>query len=949
MKDTTKGIISHFFIFLVAGILFFSCKTPSILVTQEQQKGDYYSNQHNYQQAIVHYKNCLDASAKLGTFRNLDMEADICRKIAHAHSVQGQFDEALHFAGQAYQRDSIQQNEREIIEDYRMMGEIHLYMGDFQHGIPILEHALSLNEGMESSMKGLNQQSVADTYLALAQVYSALGKFPVALQYIDFALDLYKRSNDKDGMMEGQLLKGNVLVNQGQIAEGTGLLLASLETATGMDLSAARQHQSLGEAYSLTADFEQALRHKMSALDEAYNSRIIPQMVWSNMGVGDSYADLGDYENATKYYTRALAVKDTAQMEALALQASSDMRLGNLQQAQQYYTSIQSGVASGLVSLKMGEASFEAGNPDEAIEHYTQASSYFQDAGVMEGKAKANLRIADIYITQENYQAAASYLIEANRSASSDETRWEIFYQSGRMHEGTGLQDSAIVSYKNAVRIIETIRGRFTIEEYKTKYIENKVRVYDRLIRILLESGQPEEAFHYAERARARAFLDMIGNQKVDVKQSSDKELISQEQDLRLRLNSLSKMIHADDLGSTRGLSRYQVEKELMDAREEYTNLLERIKLENSEYASMVSVYPPGLDEIQEKLDNKTAMLAYWISENYMAMWVLSHSSISAYFAGYGSNEIAKDVSDCRRAVRRVSDFRGGNLAQVTPSGTQGGGVRSSIEQLIYVYDQLVKPVEKNLAGFTHLGIIPNGSLHFLPFQALITNDRKFLIEKYNIFYTPSASVYVFCKDKKQAEITEVLAMALGDLDLGDFSGLPGTKYEVNQIGNIFENVTLRFEQESTESYVKGNASNYTYIHLATHGLMDINQPLYSYLLFNSTEEDDGLLTVNEVFGLDLSANLVTLSACQTGLGDLSQGDEIIGLSRAFLYAGSPAVIVSLWSVADQPTAILMTNFYKNLGNYSPQESLRIAQLEVMKQFPSPFYWAPFQLIGRGN
>jgi len=122
---------------------------------------------------------------------------------------------------------------------------------------------------------------------------------------------------------------------------------------------------------------------------------------------------------------------------------------------------------------------------------------------------------------------------------------------------------------------------------------------------------------------------------------------------------------------------------------------------------------------------------------------------------------------------------------------------------------------------------------------------------------------------------------------------------------------------------------------------------MYSYLLSNPTSEDDGLLTVNEVFGLDLNASLITLSACQTGLGDVSRGDEVVGLSRAFLYAGTPAVIVSLWSVADQPTAILMTEFYKLLRDHSARDALRLAQLEVMKQYPAPFHWAPFQLIGR--
>ncbi len=919
------------------------CKTPSIIVTQEQQQGDYYHNNHQYKQAITHYKNCLSASAKLGTFRNLDMEADICRKIAQGHSVLGQYEDALGYANRALVTDSIQDNTLEFIEDYRMTGNIYLYMGDFVHGIPRLEHTLRLNEGMESSLKGLNQRSIADTYLSLAQVNSVLGQFNNALQYTESALALYKKNNDQIGLMEARLVKGNIFVNQGLIPEGITYLKESLKSSEELELSSSRQHQALGEAYSLSADFEQAIRHKMNALDEANNSNIIPQMIWANMGVGDAYADLGDYQDAVNYYRRAADLQDTAQIQASALQASADMRLGNLNAAQEYYNNIGADVASGLLALRQGEVNFEAGNTDLAITHYQNAASHFQGAGVPEGSAKANLRLGDIYVTLNNQETAKAYLAEAARLALSDETRWEILYQEGRLFEAAGLQDSAIFSYEKAVQIIESIRGKFKIEEYKTKYIENKVKVYDKLIKILLENGQTEDAFLYSERARARSFLDMIANQKIEIKQGADQELIKSEQVLRLKINSLAKLIHADDLGDSRGLSRFEVEKELIAAREEYDRLLERIKLINSEYSSMVNIDPPGIDEIRNSLDDQTALLTYWIGDDYLATMIISKNSITHHLSEISSSGISKEVADSRRAVRRVGEFQPGFQP---PSGRPAVG-RSSKEQLKYMYDLLIQPVYENLKDYTCIGIVPHGTLHFLPFQALMAPDGQFLIENHSIFYSPSASVYVYCSEKSPGAGNKMLAMALGELSIGDFSGLPGTTYEVEQISSLFDNKQVKIEQESSETFMKNNASGYNFIHLATHGLMDYQQPMYSYLLFNPTPEDDGLLTVNEVFGLDLHASLVTLSACQTGLGDISKGDEVVGLSRAFLYAGSPSVIVSLWSVADQPTAILMTEFYKFLENHSAREALRLAQLEVMKQYPAPFHWAPFQLIGR--
>ncbi|MBN1414584.1 MAG: CHAT domain-containing protein [Bacteroidales bacterium] len=944
-----KGYVCWLLIFTI--ITFQRCTTPSVHVTREQRQGDYNYNQYQYEQAIIHYQNSLSASAKLGNLRNPDMEAVVCRKSAQSFSMLGKFNEAVVYAYTALKIDSSRNNHLEIIEDYRLLGNLHLYKGDFKKGIFFLEHTLELNKGMESSLKGLNQLSVAATYLSLAQVYAVLGKFEQAAHYARMALDLYKKSDEKIGIMEGELLLGNIYADLNMIAESMKLLENSLTLAENLGMSTARHHQSIGKAYFAQADFEKALRHKINALEAAEQSRVVPQIVWSNIGVGDAYASLGDAETANRYYEHARIIQDTSKIEAMALEASGKIRLGELIQAGQYYSFIDSRVASGLILLRMGEMNHTAGKTDSAIQNYRNAITYFGLSRMKEGIAKASLRLGDIYIEKNDYALAENYLTKALQLTSNDETLWEVWYQKGRFYELTLRPDSAIAAYKKAVSIIEEIRGRFTVEEYKSRYIDNKVKVYDKLILLLLESGAPEEAFMYTERARARAFLDMIGNRKINIKHTKDEELIAREQDLRLQINSLSRMTGSYEMESSRGPSRFEMEEELEKSRDEYSILLEQIKLKNMEYASMVSIEPSPLAKLKEYLDDKTALMAYWISDDYMAIWILTCNTLIPYIGKMPAEMVARFADEAQRAVRKVSDFpyRDGkhilseDLQHETPSE------QAAVNLLKNIYHRLIEPVEGSLSGITNLGIIPHGVLHFLPFQALIMPNDSFLIEKYNLFYTPSASVYDFCKAKKYHPAHQMLAMALGNLTLENFSELPGTWKEVEQIRYIFDDITVRHEKESTETFAKNNAPSYRYIHFATHGLMDAKQPLYSFLLFAPTETDDGFLTVNEVFGLNLNASLVTLSACQTGLGDLSQGDELIGLSRAFLYAGTPAVIVSLWSVADQPTALLMKTFYENLKLRSPQEALSMAQREVMKQYPAPFYWAPFQLIGRGD
>ena len=179
-------------------------------------------------------------------------------------------------------------------------------------------------------------------------------------------------------LWEGNLILGNTYLNLGMIPEAKQFINNSLNLSQELDLSSARQYQSLGELYTSTSDFEQAIRYMLNALDEAEKSGIVPQIVWSRIGVGDAYANLGDNEKAISYYRSARQVQDTSKMTALALKASSDMRLGNIQQAQQYYLEINADVASGLASLRMGELNYESGKVEEATGEYFKCHRFFQ-------------------------------------------------------------------------------------------------------------------------------------------------------------------------------------------------------------------------------------------------------------------------------------------------------------------------------------------------------------------------------------------------------------------------------------------------------------------------------------------------------------------------------------------------------------------------------------------
>jgi CHAT domain-containing protein len=917
-----------------------SCKTPSILVTEEQRKGDELSNQYDYENAIVAYRSSLAASRKLGVYRNLEVEADICRKISYAFSAQGNYPEALEYAHYGLSRDSMLQNQLGIIEDCREIGKIHLYMGNFKQGIAFLDRVVILSDGLESSIKSTKLTSLADSYLTLSQVNSVLGKYSISETECNAALNIYKQLNNETGQMECLLQHGKISNETGKIWQAEVYVKRSEKLAVSLELNTTRHLHLLADMAEDKSDYQKAIELRLEAIEEAKRSNILPSIVWTTMVTGDTYGLLGDSEKAASYYEKAILLQDTSGIESSAFDASVALRTGRAKTAAAYFSEIGSQVAAGLAYLKLGDLMLERRNYPFAQRQYDKALNEFSISGSIEGISRANLMLAETHLNMGKTMESYDFLETARTNTRQAETLWQIEFLLGQLEERAGRNKKAIDAYKASITIIEEIRGNLTIDELKSVYVNDKIKVYDRLINLLMQEGDAEGAFNFSERARARAFLDLIGNKKIAIHNNENKELADEEQDLRMQILALSKMLHKDDLGTGKRISRAEVEKDLLVTRSKYTNLIHRLKLAAPEYASMVTVAPPELHKLQSLVDNQSAFVVYWIGEQNSFVWLLKKDKIISKEITYSEEDMMNITIDCRNAIRKNSAFKSEDFRSAS---------NLSIQTLRDGYQMLLAPLEKELSSVETLGIVPHKVLHFLPFQALLSSDNMFLIEKHPVFYTPSLSTIFTMQDRSKDYGDNTLGMALGNLSLGGFSGLPGTKSELESIHSILPDMVSRYEEKSTESYFKENASKYAYIHLASHGFMDQKQAMYSFVLFNPTEADDGYLTVNEIFEMSINAELVVLSACQTGLGELSEGDEVVGLSRAILYAGSKNTIVSLWSVADSHTAFLMSEFYGFLMEHSMTEALHMAQMATLKKYKSPLFWAPFQLIGSGD
>lgn len=479
----------------------------------------------------------------------------------------------------------------------------------------------------------------------------------------------------------------------------------------------------------------------------------------------------------------------------------------------------------------------------------------------------------------------------------------------------------AYQAMKEAIDIVEKMRGRIKVDEYKSGFLENKADLYEEMVMLLLGMGKVEEAFNYAERARSRNFIDMLGNQKMNLKSTTSQRLLDKERTLRVRIDTLEERVR-------REISKTSLMEELKKARKDYEALLVEIKEESPELASFVTVAPPSLSDIQRAVPDNAALLEYMVTKNGIVIWVVRNSGIESIFVPVDRPLLKEKIVRYRELMEQVSPLE-----------------RESID----LYNLLIRPVEGHIAGIKYVGVIPHDILHYLSFSSLY-DGRSYLIESHSLFYSPSASVLKIVMERRLGAYGNMPLkkfLVIGNPDLGDSAyDLPFAEREAGSIIMGFEGSEILLRKEATETRVKADIGKFNGIHFASHGVYDSATPLFSTLKLTKDEENDGNLTANEVFSINIRASLVMMSACQTGLGKVTTGDEIIGLNRAFLYAGASSIISTLWRVNDAASAILVKRFYRNYKERDIAESLRLAQLAVRVYYPHPAYWAGFGLTG---
>jgi CHAT domain-containing protein len=512
-----------------------------------------------------------------------------------------------------------------------------------------------------------------------------------------------------------------------------------------------------------------------------------------------------------------------------------------------------------------------------------------------------------LYETGQVSKAKAGYdkLLAHPQTKDNGDIYWLILFDRGKIAQAEGKLQEAIDFYRRAIEVIERQRSTINTEASKIGFVGNKQQVYHALVAALLAAGQPAQAFEYVERSKSRALVDLLAAQKDFAAPPADQKQVSV---LLTELDAQEARARVKKAGAARSSRALQVKQ--------------RLQAVAPELASLVTVMPVAAAKIQSLLQPDEVLVEYYYEGDDLYAFVVTKEAIQGF--KLQGRQMLADIRQLRAALEQPQ-----SQDYVAPAQK--------------LYARLITPLEASLTG-KKLLIVAHGALHYLPVNALMTG-HEYLLDRYSLRQLPSASVLQFVKALPTSPAKGVLA--LGNPDLGNPKyDLKSAQEEAEAIAKDFPRAKVLVRKEATKTAFITLGPQFSYIHFATHGRFDPDQPLHSGLLLARDAQGNGFLSLGDLYSLRLQADLVTLSACDTGLGKIRNGDDVVGLTRGFLYAGSNTIVASLWEVDDQATSYLMQQFYAGLKKSNKGEALRQAQLATRKKFQHPYYWAAFELTG---
>ena len=851
------------------------------------------------------------------------------------------------------------------------------------------------------------------THMAIGIAYYPMNEYRKALDHFNQTLALSQQLGDRRLEAGTETFIGGMLDVLGDVGKALDHFHRALKFAREGNSKQAEGSalSNIGKIYKDAAEFQKALEFYTQALIVFRAIGSSSEAITLN-NIAVAYSDSGEQQKALDYLQQSLPLLRAAEdknAEAYTLLNIGRVyrRLNDNKKALDYYAQalvIQRQTGNrGNEAESLGEIGSVAaadGQYEKALQHHQQAVEIHRAVGSIRREALALTDLGDVYNLMNQPEKA---LEQFTKALSILRGIGDLNYAAGvlegmaRAEQKRGNFEEARKNITESLALIETVRARTGSLQLRASYRARVEEPYEFYIDLLMQQhaknpsqGFDVEALKASERGRARSLLERLSEAPIDIRQGIDPALIEKERDLKRVMNAKAQreMTLKARKGSAEEIAT--VQREISALEDEYQQVEAAIRKNSPQYSALTQPQPLGLKEIQQQLDPNTLLLEYSLGEARSYLWAVTPDSLKTFELPKREQveKVARELSESLMA-RSVAK----SLETPEQRRTRIAEADEKVQTVARELGRMVLAPAAAEFGKKRLVIVSDGALQYVPFAALPVSSNRPIILDHELVSLQSASAFaiqrhnlanrelapkavaviadpVFSTNdarlKSGAPAKESIAQAstrIIEHTSGSASGqlsiprLPFTRWEADQILAVAprESSMRAVDFRANRSTATGEElSKYRYVHFATHGYLDTTRAGLSAIVLSMVDEQgkpqDGFLRTHDIYNLKLPAELVVLSACETGLGKDVTGEGLEGLTRGFMYAGARRVIVSLWNVNDKATAALMQRLYAGMlrGNKTPAAALRAAQVEMLRMRPwqSPYYWAAFVVQG---
>ena len=858
-----------------------------------------------YSEALERYEGARELFRTLG--REVDLGRTLSGGVLQCLVCLGRYEEAFTSARQA----------REIFErhgDLLRLARLDSNIANILYRQDRFQEAIALYERAHEQLARVGApQDVAAVLSNMAVCYTSLSEFEKALEAHHEARE-YCRAHDMP------LLVAQADYNIAYLYYLRGEYTRALE----LFRAAQEQSEHIGDAYH-------------SALCDLDRAEIYLELNLSDEALELANRALAGFDKLGMAYEAAKALTSLA----IAASHESDSRRARtlFRDARELFIREGNQVWLALVDFYQALVLYRDGRHVQSRRLCQSALEIFARESVPGRVALCELLLARLEIEAGDPRAAE----QACRAALQRVERlhspilsYQAYFVLGLIREAQHEQQSAYEAFEKARAGLETLRSHLQAEDLKIAFLKDKLAIYEGLVSTCLALGSTskhqEAAFGYIEQAKSRSLADLIAFRASTLVPQIKSDLVEDVGTLRKQLSWHYRQIEREEVRPEKRSMRpiETLRRRAHTLENQLVKSLNAVRTTDEEFAALQEGTAFGIEEIRSALTPDTILLEYYQARGQIYACVLSRERLEV--APVASAAVVRNL--LRLLQFQLSKFRLG----AGYTGAFSAQLRAATHtHLLDLHTALIAPIRDRLQA-KHLVVVPHDLLHYLPFHALFDGAR-FLIDQFTISYAPSASVYRLCCAKRSQGQGAPLIMGVPD------ALTPYIAEEIQAVSSLFPAARVFMGDEATADRLRTYGPTSPFVHIATHGRFRHDNPLFSSIRLGS-----GPLSVIDLYQLRLSAELVTLSGCSTGLNAIVGGDELLGLARGLLYAGAQAVLLTLWDAYDMSTADFMGSFYRHLlASSNKAQALQQAMYEVRERYPHPFYWAPFILIGQAN